>query len=347
VASSSALDDVDPPQTRKIKSDKKTGNHGLTQAIGNMVDSVDRVVTAVFHRAHHECDGTKGTKPENEVSFIEAQMNDNVDFVGLSEYEASNTIDASKYNYGMIGAMCKHRFGEPIRLYHNQDKWSKFGQYPASDACQDPQNPPVGYGPGGSDPPAPWKCGKSDVVPTNTAEGECCSCNYAADKASTPNVEDRTWVAGLFYRQGKGHETKICVVATGMIHPYPVNGIPLEGTGTIDQEVANFCTNAYPIIFMADTNLARPDEMTASLFNKKPLSDLRDGDRDGAKPRWTCCKNDHAKHASDRIAVTGGLVIEKITGGASKSGGHDIPDDMGYQCDARIEHLPIKASIIV
>ena len=326
----------------KIKSGKKTGNNGLNQAIGNMMPPL-RGITAFFHRAHHEC-GKAGTTPDKEVTFIETQMKDSVDFIGLSEYEASNTIDASKYNFGMIGASCKYNYSEPVRLYYNKNDWNKVDSYPKSKACQDPENPPGGSA------VAPWQCGPRDVVPTNTAEGICCACTYAADKADDggspkqvrPMVRDRAWVAGIFEQYDNLSTFTVCVVATGMIHPYPVENITPEGTGTIAPEVANFCGSSHPIIFMADTNLVNPKEKTGSLFKEKPLSDLRDA----AKPRWTCCKNDHAKHASDRIAVTGTLVIETITGGASSSGGQDFPDDMGYQCEASVEHLPIKAFIV-
>ena len=194
-----------------------------------------------------------------------------------------------------------------------------------------------------------WQCGPTDVVPTNTAEEICCSCTYAADKADDggspqvrPQVQDRAWVAGIFRHND---EYPVCVVATGMIHLYPVKNIYPDGTGTIDMEVKRFCFS-FPIIFMADTNLANPNKKTGSLFKLQPLSDLRDA----AKPRFTCCEDKPTQLASNRIAVIGvhwrGLEIQMITGGASIRGGQDFPGDMGYQCEAQEEHLPIKAFIV-
>ena len=305
--------------------------------VGDNGEVMYRDIKAVWHRPHHEC-GDPNTKPDKEVTFIETQMKANVDFIGLGEYEASNVIRASTWKFGMIGATCKYDYTEPVRLYYNKNYWTKKDSYPKSDACQDPQNPPGGSA------VAPWKCGKSDVVP-NKAEGECCSCTYKADQANNgltgPQVEDRTWVAGIF-QQTYSDKITVCVVATGMIHPYPKSpgGKIPQGTGTIGQEVANFC-GSHSIIFMADTNLILSSERTRDLFQEKPLSDLRDS----KEPRYTCCKNNGNTNASDRIAVTGTLVIDQITGGASDRGRADWPRDMDYQCKTEAEHLPIKADI--
>jgi len=306
-------------------------------------------ITAVYHRVHWEC-GSKDfpkTTPSLERFWIESQMRANFDFIALSEYEATgvgNEITAERqggtlgdqwgWYYGMIGATCRHTHTEPMRLYFNYRKWTMVDSYPKSEACLQWGGPP-----GGDPAVAPWKCGKTDVVP-NAGEGVCCSCTYSADKATFPEVADRAWVAGLFQQTNAGKAT-VCVVAAGLPRPPQTDG---RGTGTIGPEVAKFC-GSFPIIFMADTNLVNPNEKTGSLFQEAPLSNLRDF----PKPTFTCCrKSDPPQFAAmDRIAVTGGLVIETITGGVSSKGATNIPDGMGYQCGSTEEHLPLRATITV
>ena len=306
-------------------------------------------IEVVWHRSHFEC-GITGSTPQREKTFIENQMKDHVDFIGLSEFERPEVVieaddgggAGNLWNFGMIGAGCSSTgtYIEPIRLYYNTNNWELFESYPSASVCQDPENPPI------KPLEDPWNCGSNDVVP-NTLSGQCCTCTFsvAEHEANQQNIKDRTWVAGIF-KQPLGVRcdgNTICVVATGL--PHPKYG---PGAETIAREVATFCGN-YPIIFMADTNLHQQSEKTSGRFEGiEPLNSLVDH----PNSPYTCCLNDeiagNTKGASDRIATTGNFVIESITGGASTPTGTDYPPGFGYPCAGTAsfgEHLPIKAVI--
>ena len=302
-------------------------------------------LTATYYRPQYGC-GNEGTTPQAVKAFVENEMKlvsvSGSDFIGLSGFEASTVIEADDdgYSYGMIGAMCRGdgpvNEATPIRLYYDQRRWALDASYPPSNECQQKYEAP---GPPTKTHVAPWNCGSNDLKP-NTSDGKCCSCTYSEEEAG--GLGGRAWVAGILTTtQGTTTHT-VCVVTANMAH------IGRPSTGTIAPEVASFC-GSHSIVFMADTNMNDPSDLTSDLFGEiAPLNTLRDTgyyDTNG----YTCCaNNDKAgdnKRASDRIGTTGSLEIREQKGGTSTPKGFDFPEGFGYQCLSPAEHLPISALI--
>ena len=155
-------------------------------------------------------------------------MKDNVDFIGLSEFEVSDVVIEAddgdsdgayrRWSFGMIGAGCTRagNYIEPIRLYYNTNNWELVESYPSAFVCQDPETPPI------ATPEDPWNCGSNDVVP-NTLSGQCCSCTYSVAKIeANPTVKDRSWVAGIFKQPENSVSKNFCGTNTFLCCSYGI-----------------------------------------------------------------------------------------------------------------------------
>jgi len=201
-----------PKSSKKKKSQKSNGSD----------------FTAFWYKPHYQCNGRKGSTPQNAANFINEQLHLTTpsgrpnkvaaDFVGVSEWGSpDNILIGNPDEYGTIGGVCS--YGEaayltPVALFYKKETWEITKSYPASPKCN-------------SVPAPPWtgpQFGADVCVDKVTPSGDnCCSCVYSEDEYAQAddmgnNLGQRPWVGGMF-QQKNNNEKKVCVIAGEVPHP--------------------------------------------------------------------------------------------------------------------------------